>query len=116
MVGGPVSILTLHVFSVHPIFLLGQRAPPVSITGDVSEKSSSQSPYLGSCGDNRGWVRNDTNTQCHGPGFNKSPSSLPAGQQVVIGYVDKQFVVPDLKRVARIRLVTLDPALGEKVK
>lgn len=41
-------------------------------------------------------MRNDTNTQCHGPSFNKSPSSLPARQQVVIGYVDQQFVVPDL--------------------
>lgn len=58
--------------------------------------SRSQSPYPGGCGDNCGWVRNDTNTQCHCPCFNKSPSSLPARQQVVISYVDKQFVVPDL--------------------
>ena len=41
-------------------------------------------------------MRNDSNTQRHCACFNKSSSSLPDGQQVVISYVDKQFVVPDL--------------------
>lgn len=59
------------------------------ITRDVTGESLSQSPYPGGRGDNRGWVRNDTNTQRHCPCFNKSLCFLPAGQQVVISYVDE---------------------------
>lgn len=56
---------------------------------DVTEESRSKNPYLGGCGDNSSWVRNDANTQCHCPCFNQSVNFLPARQQVVISYVDK---------------------------
>ena len=41
-------------------------------------------------------MRNDANAQRHRPRFNVSLSFLPARQQVVISYVDKQLVVPNL--------------------
>lgn len=56
---------------------------------DITEESRSQNPYPGGCDDNRSWVRNDSNTQCHCPCFNQSVGFLPARQQVVISYVDK---------------------------
>lgn len=89
MVGAPCNLLAPHLFSAHPISLLGQGAPSLCI-------ARTQSPYPGGCGDSCGGVRNDANTQRHRPCFNASLSFLPAGQQVVVGYIDKEFVVPDL--------------------
>lgn len=56
----------------------------------------SPDPHPGYCGDDRGWVRSDFNTEGHCPCFNKSLGSCPARQQVVIGNVDEQLVLPDL--------------------
>lgn len=56
----------------------------------------SPDPHPGYCGDDRGWVRSDFNTEGHCPCFNKSLGSCPARQQVVIGNVDEQLVPPDL--------------------
>lgn len=48
-------------------------------------------------------MRNDFNTQSHCPCFNKSLGFCSARQQVVIGDVDKQLVVPDCIKDAIVK-------------